>query len=325
MKLATLKSNSKRDGELIVVSRDLKRFATATAVALTLQKALENWDHCAPLLQKISDDLNGNGKSGIPFDTKRAHSPLPRSYQWIDGSAFLHHVKLVRKARNAEMPEDFYKVPLMYQGGSDDFLTPHEDIPQRDFAHGTDFEAEVAVILNDTPMGVTPEEALQHIKLVMLVNDVTLRNLIPAELAMGFGFLTSKPASSFSPCAVTLDELGTDWKEGRVHLPLSVEYNQKFFGKANAREMHFHFGQIISHIAKTRNLKAGTIIGSGTVSNEDPSVGSSCLVEKRTIEQINTGKAETPYMSVGDEIKIEMIDSQGQNIFGTIQQKVAKA
>lgn len=325
MKLGTLKSKS-RDGELIVVSQDNTMAVRAADVAPSLREAVESWAVSKPKLEAIYKDLNsGKRADAFQIDLSALHSAFPRSFQWIDGSAFLHHVKLVRMARKAEMPPSLYQVPLMYQGGSDDFLTPTEDIPQIDFAHGTDFEAEVAVVLNDVPMGVSAEDALKHIVLFLIVNDVSLRGLIPEELAAGFGFFQSKPSSAFSPFAVTEDELSGAWKDGRIHLPLNVEYNGKFFGKASAGQMHFHFGQLIAHAARTRNLKAGTIIGSGTVANEDPTVGSSCLAEKRMIETINEGSPKTPFMKVGDTIKVEMMDSSGRNIFGTIFQKVAQA
>lgn len=326
MKLGTLKSTRSRDGELIVVSQDNSKAVRVSEIAPSLREAVENWQECRPKLEAVYKDLNsGKLSSAFAIIQNDLHSAFPRAFQWADGSAFLHHVKLVRMARKAEMPPSLYQTPLMYQGGSDDFLTPTEDIPQIDFAHGTDFEGEVAVVVGDVPMGVTPEAALKHIVLLLLVNDVSLRGLIPEELAAGFGFFQSKPSSAFGPFAVTPDELGDAWKDGRIHLPLLVEYNGKSFGKANASQMHFHFGQLIAHAARTRNLKAGTIIGSGTVSNEDPSTGSSCLAEKRMIETINDGSPKTPFMKVGDTIKIEMRDATGKNIFGTIQQKVTQA
>lgn len=325
MKLATLK-NQTRDGQLIVVSQDGKKAVKADAIAKNLREAIETWKVSEPALRDLSKKLNAGDAPGS-FDVKVSdlHSPLPRSFQWADGSAFLHHVRLVRKARGAELPDSLLETPLMYQGGSDSYLTPTEDIPQVDFAHGTDFEAEIAVVTDDVPMGVSPEKALDHILLIMLVNDVSLRGLIPAELANGFGFFQSKPSSAFSPFALTLDELGKAWSNGRLNLPLQVLYNGNFFGKANAGEMHFHFGQLIAHAARTRPLAAGTIIGSGTVSNEDPTVGSSCLVEKRMIETIATGKPTTSFMKVGDTIEIYMSDEKGQDMFGRISQKVTKA
>lgn len=322
MKLATLKSNS-RDGELLVVSRDNKSAVKATDIAPSLREALESWGQAKPKLEALYKDLNA-GKASGSFSVNEAdlHSAMPRAFQWADGSAFLHHVKLVRKARGASLPEDLFRVPLMYQGGSDDFLTPTDDIPQVDFKHGTDFEAEIAVITDDVPMGVTPEKALDHIMLFVLVNDVSLRGLIPNELSQGFGFFQSKPSSALSPFALTPDELGEAWKDGRLQLPLLVDYNGDFFGKANGKEMHFHFGDLIAHAARTRNLSAGTVIGSGTVSNEDPAMGSSCLAEKRMIEKIETGEFKTPFMSVGDTVEIKMLNSEGENLFGTISQKV---
>jgi fumarylacetoacetate (FAA) hydrolase len=323
MKLATLKSPS-RDGELIVVSRDNKRAVRAASIAANLREAIENWSRLQPQLEALSQKLNaGPVAAEFLVDENKLHSPLPRSFQWADGSAFLHHVKLVRQARKAPMPENLYQVPLMYQGGSDTFLAPREDIPQLDEKQGTDFEGEVAVITDDVPMAVSAETALAHVRLICLVNDVSLRGLIPEELAAGFGFFQSKPSSAFSPFAVTPDELGSAWQGGRVHLPLLVKYNDAFFGKANGREMHFHFGQLIAHAARTRALSAGTIIGSGTVSNENPEAGSSCLAEKRVIEQIQSGEIKTPFMKVGDTVEIKMLDNEGHDVFGTIKQKVS--
>ncbi len=327
MKLGTLKSSRSLDGELVVVSKDLKSFVRATTVAPSLREAVENWSTAESLLKKISDDLNsGKALAAEKVSNENIfHSVLPRTWLFADGSAFIHHIKLVRKARNAELPETLLTVPLMYQAESGRFLSPTDDIPQRDFAHGTDFEAEVGVITDHVPMGVSAEQALNHIKLLVLINDVSLRGLIPGELAQGFGFFQSKPNKALSPVALTIDELGEHWQSGRVHLPLDVRYNGQFFGKANAKEMHFHFGQLVAHAAKTRDLAAGTLIGSGTVANEDPTVGSSCLAEKRTLEQINDGKSVTPFMKVGDTIEIEMKNSKGDNLFGRIFQKVVKA
>lgn len=325
MKLGSLKSSS-RDGQLIVVSRDNKYGIKATGIADSLREAVENWPECEPKLKSLYDQLNLGGLTeAFEIEKEELHSAIPRSFQWADGSAFIHHIKLVRMARGAELPETLLTVPLMYQGGSDTFLAPTEDIPQVDFAHGTDFEGEVCVITDDVPMGVSPEKALDHIKLFMIANDVSLRGLIPEELKQGFGFFQSKPSSAFSPFAVTADELGNAYREGRIHLPLLVEYNDQFFGNADAGQMHFHFGQLIAHAARTRNLSAGTVIGSGTVSNEDPTRGSSCLAEKRMLEKINDGEFKTPFMKVGDRIKIEMRDANGANIFGTIEQKVTQA
>ena len=325
MKLATLKSKS-RDGELIVVSKDNKNAVRATHIAPCLREAVENWAAAKPQLEALYQQLNeGRAKGAFAVIPEQLHSPLPRAFQWVDGSAFIQHVKLVRMARNAPMPETLETVPLMYQGGSDSFLAPLENIPQVDFSHGTDFEGEVAVIVDDVPMGISPEEALKKVILFVIVNDVSLRGLIPEELAQGFGFLQSKPSSAFAPFAVTEDELAGAWMGGRIHLPLLVEYNGTFFGNADAGAMHFHFGQLIAHAARTRPLSAGTIIGSGTVSNEDRARGSSCLAEKRMLEKIHDGVIVTPFMKVGDTIKIEMHDQAGNNIFGTIHQTVAQA
>lgn len=323
MKLATLKSKISRDGELCVVSRNMKKAVKATGVASSLREALENCQQIFPQLKKIYEQLNQDRvNDSFLFSPEDFHSALPRTWLFADGSAFLHHVKLVRQARKAPLPETLLTVPLMYQAESGHFLSPTEDIPQRDFSHGTDFEAEVGVIVDDVPMGVSAEQALKHIQLIVLINDTSLRGLIPEELASGFGFFQSKPAKSLSPIALTPDELGEAWRDGRLHLPLHVKYNNQFFGKANAGEMHFHFGQLIAHAAKTRNLVAGSLIGSGTVANEDATVGSSCLAEKRMIEQIKNGSVTTPFMKVGDTIEIWMENSQGQDLFGHIAQKV---
>ncbi len=325
MKLGTLKTKKWDDGQLVVVSQDNQSYVLVPQIAPSLREALENWKNVKPQLEKVYQVLNaGQIKDAQKVDEEKFHSPLPRSFQWADGSAFLYHVKLVRMARNAPMPETLFHVPLMYQGGSDNFLAPREEIPQIDFAHGTDFEGEVGVITDYVPMGSTPEECLRKILLFVIINDVSLRGLIPEELTTGFGFFHGKPSSAFAPFAVTVDELGEAWKDGRVHLPLSVEYNGQFFGKANAGAMHFHFGDLISHAAKTRHLMPGTIIGSGTVSNEDHEMGSSCLAEQRMVEKLNEGAIKTPFMKVGDTIKIEMKDDMGKNIFGTIFQTVTK-
>jgi fumarylacetoacetate (FAA) hydrolase len=327
MKLATLKSSKSLDGELVVVSKDLKSFVRASSIAPSLREAVERWSEVEFKLKKLSDEVNAGSAPLIEkvSDEKLFHSALPRTWLFADGSAFIHHIKLVRKARNAALPETLLTIPLMYQAECGRFLAPTDDIPQVDVKHGTDFEAEVGVILDHVPMGVSAEKALSHIKLFVLINDVSLRGLIPEELAQGFGFFQSKPNSALSFAAVTSDELGGAWKDGRIHLPLDVKMNGQFFGKANAKEMHFHFGQLIAHAAKTRDLPAGTLIGSGTVANEDPSVGSSCLAEKRTIEQINEGAPKTPFMKVGDTVEIEMKDLAGESIFGRIFQKVAQA
>lgn len=326
MKLGTLKNSQKRDGDLVVVSRDNRRAVRASHITPSLREAVEHWSTTRPLLEQLFNELEaGRRTDAFEVDEDEFHSPMPRAFQWADGSSFLHHVRLVRMARKAEIPANLTTLPLMYQGGSDDFLAPRDSIPQIDFEHGTDFEGEVAVVTDFVPMGITPEAALDKILLVMIANDVSLRGLVPAELAQGFGFLQSKPSSAFAPFALTIDEVGEAWKDGRLHLPLYVEYNGERFGDANAGEMHFHFGQLIAHAARTRNLTPGTIIGSGTVSNEDPSRGSSCLAEKRTIETIESGKPVTPFMKVGDRIKIEMRDERGHNLFGTIDQKIAAA
>lgn len=326
MKLATLKHPELRDGELIVVSKDNRKGVKATSIAPSLLAAMDNWKIAKPKLEELYSQLNkGSAAGAFDIDQKELHSPLPRTWQWADGSAFIHHIKLVRMARNAPLPETLETVPLMYQGGSDTFLAPTEPIPQIDFSHGTDLEGEVGVIVSDVPMGVSPEEALKYIELFVVINDVSLRGLIPDELKAGFGFFHGKPSSAFAPFAVTADELGEAWRDGRIHLPLKVEINGEFFGKANAGEMHFHFGQLIAHAARTRKLSAGTIVGSGTVSNENREMGSSCLAEKRMLEKIDEGAMKTPFLKVGDKVKIEMYDTQGNDIFGTIEQEVVQA
>jgi len=324
MKLASLKRIGNPDGELVLVNRELSRFAKAQDLAPSLRVALENWEKIEEPLKKRSAELEAGTIDSEPYDEKKMMSCLPRTWLFADGSAFIHHVKLVRLARKAPLPETLKTVPLMYQGECGRFLDPFEDIPQRDFSHGTDFEAEVGVVTGFVPMGSTPEKCLERIKLLVLINDVSLRGLIPDELAQGFGFFQSKPASSLSPVAVTPDELGPAWKEGRVHLPLHVKYRGEFFGKANASEMHFHFGELIAHAAKTRDLQPGTLIGSGTVSNEDPNMGSSCLAEKRMIETIEKGSPSTSFMKEGESVEIFMEDEKSQKIFGRIFQKVKK-
>lgn len=325
MKLASLKSTHSRDGELCLVKRDLSVAIKVPEIAATLQYALDNWQKISPLLHQKYQELNEVAlEASFPFNAELCASPLPRAFQWADGSAYVNHVELVRKSRGAQMPEQFWTDPLMYQGGSDGFIGPRDDILARDEAYGIDFEAEVAIITDDVPMGVTPEQAGLHIKLIMLVNDVSLRNLIPDELAKGFGFFQSKPASSFSPVAVSPDELGADWDGLRVHLPLVSHLNGALFGQPNAGiDMTFSFPELIAHAAKTRSLAAGTIIGSGTVSNTDRSKGSSCIAEKRMLELLEQGKAQTPFMRFGDRIRIEMLDKQQNSIFGAIDQKVA--
>lgn len=327
MKLATLKSTSSLDGELVVVSRDLKKMVRATSIAPNLREAIEKWKITAPLLKKLSDELNAEKCSDteVVTDEKIFHSCLPRTWLFADGSAYIHHIKLVRQARKAPLPATLMTSPLIYQAESGRFLAPTDDIPQLDFAHGTDFEGEVGVIVDHVPMGTSAEKALEHIVLIVLINDVSLRGIIPEELEKGFGFFQSKPTKTLSPLALTPDELESAWKDGRVQLPLDVRYNGEFFGRANAKEMHFHFGQLVAHAARTRDLAAGSLIGSGTVSNEDPSMGSSCLAEKRMIEQIQSGEIKTPFMKVNDTIEIEMKNDKGENLFGRIYQKVIKA
>ncbi|CAG2126608.1 fumarylacetoacetate hydrolase family protein [Cupriavidus plantarum] len=324
MKLATLKDGS-RDGQLVVVSRDLKTAHFATAIASTLQTALDDWTFYSPQLQDLYEALNaGRARHPFPFAPKDCMAPLPRAYQWADGSAYVNHVELVRKARGAEMPAEFWTDPLMYQGGSDDFIGPQDDIVCPNEAWGIDFEAEVAVITGDVRMGSTPEQAAEAIRLVMLANDVSLRNLIPAELGKGFGFFQSKPATAFSPVAVTPDELGDAWRERRVHRPMIVHWNSKKVGAPECgTDMVFDFGQLIAHICKTRNVRAGSIVGSGTISNVDRSKGYACIAEQRMIETIEGGKPVTEFMKFGDAVRIEMFDAQGQSIFGAIDQAVS--
>ena len=333
MKLATYKDGS-RDGQLVVVSRDLATAHYATGIADRLQQVLDDWGFLSPQLQDLSDTLNGGkARHAFPFEPARCMAPLPRAYQWADGSAYINHVELVRAARNAQVPQSCYTDPLMYQGASDDLLGPCDDAVVADEDWGIDFEAEIAVITGDVPMGATPERALEGIRLVMLANDVSLRNLIPAELAKGFGFFQSKPATAFSPVAVTLDELGGAWEGGRLHLTLQSSWNGRKVGMCDAGpEMTFHFGQLIAHICKTRNVRAGSIVGSGTVSNKGVAgeggriewpKGYSCIAEKRAIEIIQDGEPTTGFMKFGDTIRIEMCGRDGQSIFGAIDQAIA--
>ncbi|CEK10165.1 fumarylacetoacetate hydrolase family protein [Legionella hackeliae] len=326
MKLATMKSAICRDGELCVVNQQLTMATKVAHIAETLQDALDHWHDVESKLREVYLALNeGQIKASFPFEASQYTSPLPRAYQWADGSAYVNHVELVRKARGAEMPADFWTDPLMYQGGSDSFLGPREPILVADETYGVDFEAEVAVITDDVPMAINSQHAAQHIKLILLVNDVSLRNLIPAEIAKGFGFFQSKPASSFSPVAITPDELGSHWDGQRVHLPLLSHLNGQLFGAPNAGvDMTFSFPELIAHAAKTRFLAAGTIIGSGTVSNVDRSKGSSCIAEKRMLEILADGKPTTSYMTYGDTIRIEMLSPQGQSLFGAIEQTVTR-
>lgn len=332
MKLASFQGC--RDGRLVVVSHDLSRCASADGIADTLQEALDNWAICAPKLERLAERL-GRDLEGSRFEPAQCEAPLPRAYQWADGSAYVNHVELVRKARGAEMPESFWTDPLMYQGGSDSFLGANEPILAASEDWGIDFEAEVAAVTDDVPMAVRADDALAHVKLIMLVNDVSLRNLIPGELAKGLGFFQSKPSSAFSPVAVTPDELGAAWQDGKVHLPLLSFLNEEPFGKPDAGvDMTFDFGRLIAHAAKTRPLGAGTIIGSGTVSNKldggpgkpvrEGGVGYSCIAELRTIETIESGKPQTAFLKFGDRVRIEMRDPDGLSIFGAIDHTVQR-
>lgn len=325
MKLASLKTGG-RDGQLVIVDRALQRFVPAVHVAPTLQHALDHWSEAEPRLREIAAQLEaGRLKEAQPFHPAECAAPLPRAFHWVDGSAYVNHVELVRKARGAEMPPSFWTDPLVYQGGSDDLLGPCENACFASEEHGIDLEAEVAVITDDVPFACDAAQTLNHIKLILLVNDWSLRNLIPAELAKGFGFYQSKPATTFSPVAVTPDELGEAWREGRVHLPLRSQINGKRFGEPNAGvDMTFSFPQLITHITKTRRARAGTLVGSGTVSNYDRSLGSSCLAEVRTLETLELGKPHTPFLSFGDRVRIEMLDNAGNSIFGAIDQLVAR-
>jgi fumarylacetoacetate (FAA) hydrolase len=323
MKLATYKDGS-RDGQLVVVSRDLATAHYANGIATRLQQVLDDWNFLSPQLDDLYVSLNqGKARHAFSFEPKLCMAPLPRAYQWADGSAFINHVELVRKARNAEVPASFYTDPLMYQGGSDDFLGPCDNARFDSEAWGIDFEAELAVITGDVAMGTAPDQALEGVRLLMLANDWSLRQLIPAELAKGFGFFQSKPATAFSPVAVTPDELGSSWSGGRVQLKLQSMWNGQRVGLCDAgEEMTFHFGQLIAHIARTRNVRAGSIVGSGTVSNKDWSRGYSCIAEKRAIETIEWGAPKTEFMKFGDTIRIEMKGADGTSIFGAIDQDV---
>ena len=335
MKLATYKDGS-RDGQLVVVSRDLSTAHYATGIAQTLQQVMDDWGFLSPQLQDLYVTLNqGKARHAFPFDPAMCMAPLPRAYQWADGSAYINHVELVRAARNSEVPESFYTDPLMYQGGSDDFIGPCDDVVCPSESFGIDFEAEIAVITGDVPMGATPEQALDGIRLLMLANDVSLRNLIPAELAKGFGFFQSKPASSFAPVAVTPDELGDAWQDCKLHRPLNVQLNGQPFGCPDAgQDMAFSFAQLVAHVTKTRAMVAGSIVGSGTVSNKHGSlhgsriahggVGYACLAELRMVETIEGGAPVTPFLRFGDRVRIEMFDAAGQSIFGAIDQTVRR-
>lgn len=325
MKLGSLKSGG-RDGTLVVVDKTLSRAAKVGDIASTMQRAIEEWDHAAPQLAEIYESLNAdNHPAAFKLQMSDLASPFPRAYQFLDGSAYLAHVERVRRARGAEMPPSFLTDPLMYQAVSDGFLPPHGSIPVPDEAYGIDFEAELTVVTDDVPMAANAEECAAHIKLLMLVNDVSLRNLIPDELAKGFGFLQSKPRSAFSPVAVTPDELGDAWKDGKLSLEMVTHLNDDRYGHPNCGvDMQFSFGELVAHAAKTRPLAAGSIIGSGTIANQDESVGASCLAEKRVLEIIKDGEAKTPFMKFGDRIRIDMFDADGKSIFGCIDQVVER-
>ena len=325
MKLGSLKEGG-RDGTLIVVSRDLKRAVKATGIAGTLQRALEDWSNIAPRLNMLSDALNeGTAEGAFDLDMQALAAPLPRAYEFVDGSAYLPHVQRVRRARGAEVPESFYTDPLMYQAVSAGFYGPRDPVRVVSEDYGIDLEAEVVIVTDDVPMAVTTEAAAGHIQLIGLVNDVSLRNLIPGELAKGFGFLQSKPRSALSPVFVTPDELGVAWRDSKVHLPLVTHINGEWFGAPEAGvDMQFNFAQLVAHAAKTRPLSAGTVVGSGTVANEDTKLGASCFAERRTVETLETGKPITPFMKFGDIVRIEMKTRDGQDIFGAIEQRMEK-
>lgn len=324
MKLASLKQGG-RDGTLVVVSRDLSRAVQATAIAPTLQAALDDWSNAAPRLNALSEQLNaGNAEGAFALDVAQLAAPLPRAYEFVDGSAYLPHVERVRRARGAEVPKSFYTDPLMYQATSAGFLGPRDEVivPSEDY--GIDLEAEVIVVTDDVPMAATPAQASAHIQLVGLINDVSLRGLIPGELAKGFGFLQSKPRSALSPVLVTPDELGDAWQGDKLHLPMRTWLNGAWFGEAQCGvDMQFSFAELVAHAAKTRPLTAGTIVGSGTIANEDTSLGASCLAEQRTVETLRDGAPTTPFMKYGDSLRIEVLDETGTSIFGAIEQRIA--
>lgn len=326
MKLGSLKDGG-RDGTLIVVSRDLRRGVPATGIAATLQQALDDWAHAAPRLQVLYEALEaGAADAAFDLEPQRLAAPLPRAYEFVDGSAYLPHVERVRRARGAEVPASFYTDPLMYQATSAGFLGPCDPVQVPSEDHGIDLEAELVVITDDVPMGVAPDQAAGHIRLVGLVNDVSLRNLIPGELAKGFGFLQSKPRSALSPVFVTPDELGDAWRGNKVHLPLLTHVNDTWFGAPEAGvDMQFDFAQLIAHAARTRPLGAGTLVGSGTIANEDTGKGASCFAERRTVETLRDGAPSTPFLSFGDVVRIEMLDAAGTSIFGAIEQRIAQA
>ena len=325
MKLGSLKEGG-RDGTLVVVSRDLTQAVRATGIAPTLQRALEDWSNLAPRLAALSAALDeGSADGAFDLDMVALASPLPRAYEFVDGSAYLPHVERVRRARGAEVPQSFYTDPLMYQATSAGFNGPRDPVRVVDEGYGIDLEAEIVVVTDDVPMAATPEQAAAHIQLVGLVNDVSLRNLIPGELAKGFGFLQSKPRSTLSPVLVTPDELGDAWRGNKLHLPLVTHVNGEWFGAPEAGvDMQFDFAQLVAHVAKTRPLSAGTIVGSGTIANQDTSLGASCFAEKRTVEALETGKPQTPFMSFGDLVRIEMLDAEGNSLFGAIEQRIER-
>ncbi|MGJ4803759.1 fumarylacetoacetate hydrolase family protein [Luteimonas sp. SDU82] len=325
MKLGSLKEGG-RDGTLVVVSRDLTRAVRAAGIAPTLQRALEDWDNAAPRLNALAGSLESGDADGVfELEHNALAAPLPRAYEFVDGSAYLPHVERVRRARGAEVPESFYTDPLMYQATSAGFLGPRDPVRVTSEDYGIDLEAEIVVVTGDVPMAVTPEQAAAHIQLVGLVNDVSLRNLIPAELAKGFGFLQSKPRSALSPVFVTPDELGEAWRDNKLHLPLVTHVNGAWFGAPEAGvDMQFDFAQLVAHAARTRPLSAGTLVGSGTIANQDTSLGASCFAEKRTVEALETGKPVTPFLSFGDSVRIEMLDGEGRSIFGAIEQRIER-
>ena len=325
MKLGSLKEGG-RDGTLVVVSRDLARAVRATGIADTLQRALEDWSNTAPRLNALSDQLNqGTADGTFDLDVAALAAPLPRAYEFVDGSAYLPHVERVRRARGAQVPESFYTDPLMYQAVSAGFLAPRDPVRVPSEEYGIDLEAELVVITDDVPMAISPEQAADHIQLVGLVNDVSLRNLIPGELAKGFGFVQSKPRSALSPVFVTPDELGDAWRDNKVHLPMLTHVNGKWFGAPEAGvDMQFDFAQLVAHVTRTRPLSAGTIVGSGTIANEDTSLGASCFAEQRTVEALRDGKPSTPFMGFGDTVRIEMLDKDGRSIFGAIDQRIER-
>lgn len=325
MKLATLKNHT-RDGQLVVISRDLQFAVDASPLAATMQLAIEHWRYIEADLNLLYQNLNnGIAEGAFNFDPANAMAPMPRAYQWLDGSAFTSHGKLMEKAFNLPPIEGSEHTPLMYQGAGDDFLGGRDDVPLPSEAHGIDFEGELAVMVDDIPMGCGAEEALKHIRLILQLNDVSLRALAPREMKTGFGFLQAKPSSSFAPVAVTPDELGEAWVEGRIHLPVHIDWNGKWFGNPHAGQMTFGFGDLIAHAALTRTLRAGTIVGSGTISNADGNVGSACIAERRALELLEFGEPRTPFMRFGDHVRMDVIDGCGKSVFGGIDQRIVQA